>query len=98
MSQSLSKVILHIIFSTKDREPRWIETRFQRLVILAVIGFLGRCRFATANPSSGGLAVNAAPLALDRCFFVHQRRFARIIRLAYTTSTAILEALCRYYR
>jgi len=40
------------------------------------------------------LAVNAAPLALDRSFFVHQQRFARI-RLAYTTSTAILEALCR---
>jgi len=40
----------------KDREPRWIETRFQRLVILGVIGFLGRRpRFATANPSSGGL-------------------------------------------
>jgi len=24
-------------------KPRWIETRFQRLVILGIIGFLGRC-------------------------------------------------------
>jgi hypothetical protein len=33
--------------STSDmsgiEKSRWIETRFQRLVILGIIGFLGRC-------------------------------------------------------
>ena len=40
-------------------KPRWIETRFQRLVVLGIIGFLGRCP---------RLTMNAAPLALRRFF------------------------------
>ena len=35
------------LISTSDmsgiEKPRWIETRFQRLVILGIIGFLERC-------------------------------------------------------
>jgi len=39
------------------------ESRFQRWRFVEVPWTLGRCpRFATANPSCGGLALNAAPL------------------------------------